>query len=417
MINSLDYAVQCDASDPLKAYRNHYIFPQHQGKDAVYFLGNSLGLPLKTTAESLGDVVAQWGSFGVEGFFEGERPWWHLNEELSKALMPVVGGKASEIVCMNALTVNLHLLFVSFYRPTAARYKIVCEEKAFPSDQYLIKSQLAWHGYDPNSALLEVSKKKEHWDTAVFIDTIETHASSIAMVFLGGVNYYNGQHLDIPAITAAAHKHNIVVGWDLAHAVGNVPLSLHDWGVDFAAWCSYKYLNGGPGAVGGAFVHQKHHNSNLSRLAGWWGHDKKSRFEMPDTFLPEQGAAGWEISTPSILSLTPLLSALKQREAIGPERLFEKQEKLTAYLEFVIENILEETPAHIEIITPKARGSQLTLLLHKNGQHLFKSLQDQGIMVDWREPDAMRMAPVPLYNSFQDVYRFGHALKKALLLC
>ena len=415
MENSLNFALHCDAEDPLKTYRDTYILPQHDGNDAVYFLGNSLGLPLKTTTSDLGAVVDQWGALGVEGFFEGKQPWWHLNERLSALLAPIVGGKALEIICMNALTVNLHLLFVSFYRPTQTRFKILCEEKAFPSDQYLMKSQLEWQGFTADEALVEVEKTNEHWETADFISAIEQHATSLAMVFLGGVNYYNGQKLDIPAITAAAHKYDIVVGWDLAHAVGNIPLSLHEWGVDFAAWCSYKYLNGGPGAIGGAFVHEKHHNKNLGRLAGWWGHDKASRFEMPETFLPEKGAAGWELSTPSILALTPLLSALEQRHTIGEQAILEKQQQLTAYLEWVIRDTIRSFPDRVSIITPEARGCQISLLLHSQGRVLFESLQKQGIIVDWREPDTMRMAPVPSYNSFQDIFRFGQALKKGLL--
>ena len=416
MENTLEFASRCDAADPLKGNRNRYLLPQHQGKDAIYFLGNSLGLPLKTTSSNLEAVVNQWGALGVEGFFEGERPWWDLNAELSEFLEPVVGAKASEIVCMNALTVNLHLLFASFYQPRGDRFKILCEEKAFPSDQYLMKSQLAWHGHTAESALVEVSKKGADWDTSDFIEAIEMNASQLALVFLGGVNYYNGQVLDIAAITEVAHKHNILVGWDLAHAVGNVPLLLHDWGVDFAAWCSYKYLNGGPGAIGGAFVHEKHHQKNLKRLAGWWGHEKASRFEMPENFIPENGATGWELSTPSILSLTPLYFALKQRNSIDQRALFDKQKQLTNYLEFVIQEVFQEAKTSVTIITPEARGSQLTLLLQKNGPSVFKSLQSQGVMVDWREPDAMRMAPVPLYNSFEEVYFFGQALKKALLL-
>lgn len=414
MKNSLQFAEKTDAQDPLGKERDAFLIPQYAGKEAIYFLGNSLGLPLKHIPESLNHVVRQWGSRGVESFFEGEDPWWLLGEKLSEYTAAVVGSKASEVVCMNALTVNLHLLFATFYRPTVKRFKILCEEKAFPSDQYLMHSQLEWHGYTPERALIEVPRRGHHWETEDFIAAIEHNAATLALIFLGGVNYYNGQKLDMKRITAAAHKYDIAVGWDLAHAVGNIPLSLHDWGVDFAAWCNYKYLNGGPGAVGGAFVHKKHHNSNLFRLSGWWGHAKATRFEMPEQFKPERGAAGWELSTPAILASTPLLNALQQRVRIGLNPLLKKQIALTEYLDFVIRKSIINYPGVVEIITPEARGCQLTLLLHKKGRLLFEDIQRQGIMVDWREPDALRLAPVPLYNSFKDIYAFGVALRTAL---
>ncbi|MEM9363819.1 MAG: kynureninase [Bacteroidota bacterium] len=416
--NTLEFAKQLDAEDPLASYRDEFYFPQVHGRDVVYFTGNSLGLQPKRTQRFVDDVMQDWKSMAVEGHFYAEKPWWDYHERLAKGLSKVVGGEPKEISVMNTLTVNLHLLMVSFYRPTEKRFKILCEEKAFPSDQYMLQSQVKFHGFEPNDAIIEVKKRPgEHfWRTEDVVNTIAENADEIALVLIGGVNYYNGQVFDMQAITEAGKSVGAVVGWDLAHAVGNVKLDLHEWHVDFAAWCSYKYMNSGPGNASGIFVHEKHlGKSDIPRFEGWWGTKKETRFLMQPEFDPIETADAWQLSNPPILSLAPYLASLELFDEVGMKKLIEKQSKIVSYLEFVLHEIDKEVDSTFEIITPKERGCQLSVFLHGEGRELFDYLMKNGVITDWREPNVIRLAPTPFYCSFEDMYRFGQILKQGIL--
>ena len=418
--NSLAFAQQLDAQDQLSQYQNEFSFPQVNGKKVIYFTGNSLGLQPKRAKTYVDEVMNDWANLAVEGHFYAEKPWWDYHERFANPLSKLVGALPSEVTVMNTLTVNLHLLMVSFYRPTATRYKIICEEKAFPSDQYLFQSQVNFHGYATEDAIVEVKRREgEHnirlEDVLAKIDEV---GDELALVLIGGVNYYTGQVFDMKAITEAGHRVGAYVGWDLAHAAGNIELHLHDWQVDFAAWCSYKYMNSGPGNASGCFIHEKHHsNSELPRFAGWWGHNKERRFKMEPQFDPIQGADGWQISNLPVLSLAPYLASVELFAEIGMDALIAKRNTITAYLEFVLREIDREVHGNFEIITPSnpsERGCQLSVFLHGEGRSLFDYLMKNGVIIDWREPNVIRLAPVPMYTSFEDIYRFGQILKNGI---
>ncbi len=409
-----------DKQDELAHFRDAFYFPETEGDYCVYFTGNSLGLQPKTVRDEIDIELRDWAKFGVEGHFDAEHPWYSYHELLIEPAAKMVGAYPGEVVHMNGLTTNIHLMMVSFYSPTKNRYKIICEAKAFPSDQYALESQVLFHGFDPKEAIVEVHPRAgEHTIREADIEAaILEHKHELALVFWGGVNYYTGQLFDMERIAKAARAHGAVVGFDLAHAAGNVPLKLHEWDVDFAAWCTYKYFNSGPGSVAGIFVHQKHaHTKNLPRFAGWWGYNKEKRFKMEPGFDPIPGAEGWQLSNAPIFAMAPHLASLKIFEEAGMDKLRAKSLKMTAFLEEVINHVAKENNADIEIITPKdpkARGAQLSILAHGYGKDLFYDLQKNGVFSDWREPNVIRIAPVPLYNSFYDCYKFGELLDVAL---
>lgn len=416
-ILKMEHAALLDSNDPLKSCRDLFHIPVFQGKEVAYFTGNSLGLQPKTARSYVEKVMRDWELMGVEGHFYSEEPWWEYHERLAAPLATIVGAKKTEVSVMNTLTVNLHFLMVTFYRPQGKRYKILCEEKAFPSDQYMFQSQLKFHGYDPKEALIEVSKRpgEDFWRDEDLLEAIENHGDSIALVLMGGVNYYNGQVFPMASVTAKAKEKGAIVGWDLAHAAGNVPLQLHDWGVDFASWCSYKYLNSGPGNAAAIYVHEQYHNrTDLPRFEGWWGTDKGLRFKMQPSFVPMNNADAWQVSNAPILSMAPFLASLKIFEEIGMEALWKKQKDLLIYLERAIEEASKESSIGIRVLTPEARGSQLSVYFEAHGRDIFDQLMSQGIVTDWREPNVMRFAPVPLYNSFSDINRLAVSLKDAL---
>lgn len=416
--NSLVFAQQLDAIDPLRKYRNEFHFPKVKGKDVIYFTGNSLGLQPKRSQKFVDDIMKDWKDLAVEGHFHAEKPWWDYHERLAAPLAKVVGAKTPEVSVMNTLTVNLHMLMVSFYRPTQKRFKIICEEKAFPSDQYMLNSQVQFHGFDPDTAIVEVKKRpgENFWQTQDVLDKINEVGEELALVLIGGVNYYNGQVFNMEAITRAAKAQGAFVGWDLAHAVGNVGLNLHDWGVDFAAWCSYKYMNSGPGNASGIFVHEKYLNNNeIPRFEGWWGTRKETRFLMKPEFEPMENADAWQVSNPPVLSLAPYLASLEMFEEVGMETLISKRKLIVSYLEFILQEIDKETEGSFEIITPKDRGCQLSVFLHGQGKELFNYLMENGVITDWREPNVIRLAPAPFYCSFADMYNFGQILKSGIL--
>ena len=419
--NTLEFAKKLDSQDQLHKYQDQFIFPQVNGKKVIYFTGNSLGLQPKRSKEYVDEVMNDWANLAVEGHFYSEKPWWDYHERFANPLSKIVGALPTEVTVMNTLTVNLHLLMVSFYRPTKTRYKIICEEKAFPSDQYMFQSQVHFHGYKPEDAIVEIKRRNgEHnirlEDVAAKIEEV---GEELALVLIGGVNYYTGQVFDMKTITAAGHKAGAYVGWDLAHAAGNIKLELHDWNVDFAAWCSYKYMNSGPGNASGCFIHEKHHNNiDLPRFAGWWGHNKERRFKMEPTFDPIRGADGWQISNLPVLSLAPYLAAVEMFDEIGMDVLIKKRDNITSYLEFILHEIDKEVVSSFEIITPSnpaERASQLSVLLHGEGSSLFDYLMKKGVITDWREPNVIRLAPVPLYTSYEDMYDFGQILKAGIL--
>ena len=418
--NSLAFAQQLDAQDQLSHYQNEFSFPKVNGKNVIYFTGNSLGLQPKRAKTYVDEVMNDWANLAVEGHFYAEKPWWDYHERFANPLSKLVGALPSEVTVMNTLTVNLHLLMVSFYRPTSTRYKIICEEKAFPSDQYLFQSQVNFHGYATEDAIVEVKRREGEHNIRLedVLATINEVGDELALVLIGGVNYYTGQVFDMKAITKAGHRVGAYVGWDLAHAAGNIELHLHDWQVDFAAWCSYKYMNSGPGNASGCFIHEKHHtNSELPRFAGWWGHNKERRFKMEPQFDPIQGADGWQISNLPVLSLAPYLASVELFAEIGMDALIAKRNTITAYLEFVLREIDREVHGNFEIITPSnpsERGCQLSVFLHGEGRSLFDYLMKNGVIIDWREPNVIRLAPVPMYTSFEDIYRFGQILKNGI---
>ncbi|CAM3516960.1 kynureninase [Flavobacterium saliperosum S13] len=420
--NTREFAQQLDAKDELRKYRDEFFFPQVNGKQVIYFTGNSLGLQPKRTKAYVDEIMTDWANLAVEGHFYADKPWWDYHERFAAPLSKIVGGKPSEITVMNTLTVNLHLLMVSFYRPTAKKYKIICEEKAFPSDQYMFQSQVKFHGRDPKDAIVEIKRRDgEHnirlEDVLAKIDEV---GEELALVLIGGVNYYTGQVFDMKTITEAGHKYGAYVGWDLAHAAGNIALQLHDWNVDFAVWCSYKYMNSGPGNASGCFIHEKHHNNpDLPRFAGWYGHNKERRFKMEPDFDPVHGADGWQISNLPILSLAPYLASVEMFAEVGMEKLIAKRNLITAYLEFILHEVDKDIEgSEFEVITPakqEERGCQLSVFLHGQGRELFDYLMKNGVITDWREPNVIRLAPAPFYCSFEDMYEFGQILKKGIL--
>jgi kynureninase len=408
-----------DAADPLANIRDEFHVPRREdGRECVYLCGHSLGLASKQAGLLLQEELTQWQRLGVDGHFTGARPWFSYHEQVTNGLALLTGARATEVVAMNSLTVNLHLLLVSFYRPVGRRNRILIEGSAFSSDRYAVQSHLRLHGLDPASALLELVPREGECTmrTQDVLSTIQRHADELALVLLPGVQYLTGQVFDMGRITRAARELDIVIGWDLAHAIGNVPLQLHAWDADFAAWCSYKYLNAGPGGIGGAFVHERHAaNADLPRLAGWWGYDPATRFQMPHDFQPAPGAAGWQISNPSVFATAPLIASLELFQRATLERLQNKSRQLMSYLEQLLQ--VSCTP-QIDILTPRdARGAQLSLRLNRtreDGQRVFEALLAAGIVCDWREPDVIRVAPVPLYNRFTDVWDFVAALVETL---
>ncbi len=423
MENTLSYAQQQDANDSLRAYRERFFVPTFHQNSVRYFTGNSLGLQPKTVASYIQQELDDWAKWGVEGHFHGKRPWFSYHENLTDKIAKVVGALPEEVVVTHSLTTNLHLLMVSFFVPQGKRKKIICEAKAFPSDQYALESQIKFHGLDLATDLVEIAPREgEHLiNEEDILAKIAEVGDELALVMIGGVNYYSGQLFDMKKITEAAHAVGAIAGFDLAHAAGNIHLKLHDWGVDFAAWCSYKYLNSSPGGVSGMFVHQRHANRpELPRFAGWWGHDKSVRFLMEPGFQPMPGAEGWQLSNAPVLGMAAHLASLDIFDEVGMEKLCEKRDRLTAYLEFIIDAISEKHKkvCTFEIITPRdksQRGAQLSMLVHGKGKAIFDKLSDAGVVADWREPNVIRLAPVPLYNSFEDVYYFGKHLEDAIV--
>jgi len=398
-----------------------FYIPLMFGKECIYFTGNSLGLQAKRTQDYVVDELEDWASLGVEGHLHARNPWLPYHEIFPKQLSKIVGCLPKEVVVMNSLSVNLHLLMVSFYRPTKQRYKIICEAKAFPSDQYAFETQAKHHGFDPTDAVIEVSPREGEYAirTEDILSTIKKHGDSIAVVLFSGVNYYTGQLFDIKTITEAAHSIGAYAGFDLAHAAGNVELHMHDWDADFACWCSYKYLNSGPGAVGGIYIHEKHvANKELPRFAGWWGYTKETRFKMEKGFEAIPTAEGWQLSNAPVLAMAAHKASLDVFEEAGIDQLHKKRKLLSGYLHYVLNDVNSRQKEKIlEIITPSdenERGCQSSMLMLKRGTEIFNELTKQGVLADWREPNVIRVAPVPLYNSFEDVWRFGNIIETIL---
>jgi kynureninase len=416
--NTLAFARQLDEEDPLKDFRKQFLMPQHHDHDAIYLCGNSLGLQPVSAPKYITEKLTEWQELGVEGWFNGDNPWLAYHQQLTGTLAGIVGAKQNEVTVMNSLTVNLHLLMVSFYNPKGKRYKILMESGAFPSDQYAIESQVRFHGYNLKDTIIEVFPRdgEDILRTEDILKTIDDHAGELALVLFGGINYYTGQFFDIEAITAAAHDAGAIAGFDLAHAAGNVLLKLHDWNADFACWCSYKYMNSGPGGISGIFVHERHFDdSALNRFAGWWGYRQDKRFLMAPGFDAAQGADGWQVSTPPIVLMALHKAALDVFErAGGIEPIRMKSLILTGYFEFIINEINKISGFDLfKIITPKnrdERGCQLSIICSKNAKQIFDHLTKNGVIGDWREPNVIRLSPVPLYNSFTDVFDAGRIL-------
>ena len=416
--NTLAFAQELDKKDVLRSFRQKFYIPIINGKESVYFAGNSLGLQSKSTQEFILDELEDWASYGVEGHHHARNPWLNYHELFPELLQDIIGAKPEELVVMNQLTVNLHVLITTFYRPDKTRFKIICEAKAFPSDQYAISSQVLLHGLKPGDVIVEIAPR--HGEHTIhhedILKAIKENADELALVIIGGVNYYSGQVFDMQSITKATHEAGAFCGFDLAHGAGNIELHLHDWNVDFACWCSYKYLNSGPGGVGGVFIHEKHlANKELLRLAGWWGHNKSSRFEMEKDFEPIPTAEGWQLSNAPVLSMAAHKASLEIFAEAGMKNILAKGKTLSDYLLFVIDEINKSAPEKlIEVITPrgeKEKGCQVSMLMLKNGKGIFNELKKQGVISDWREPNVIRVAPVPLYNSFEDIFRFGEIIK------
>jgi kynureninase len=421
--NNEPFALKLDEQDELSAYRNKFHIPMINGKKTIYFTGNSLGLQPKSTATYINKELEDWEKWGVEGHFNAENPWFGYHEMFAEPIAKIVGALPKEVVVMNNLTVNLNLLMVSFYRPTKERYKIICEAKAFPSDQYALEMQVKCAGLNPDEAIIEVAPREgertiHHED---IISAIENAGETLACVMMGGVNYFTGQVFDMKKISDEAHKVGANCGFDLAHGAGNIKLKLHEWNVDFACWCSYKYLNSGPGGVSGIFVHERHcENTELPRFAGWWGQEKETRFLMEKGFKPMKTAEAWQMSNAPILTMAAHKAAIDIFDEVGMDKLLNKQKILSGYLEFIIDDInslLNNTEKSLEIITPRnwaERGCQVSVIAHGYGKSLFDKLMSEGVISDWREPNVIRMAPTPLYNSFTDIYNFGVILKSAI---
>lgn len=419
---SLSFAQKMDAEDPLKAFRDKFHIPSFHEKQVRYFTGNSLGLQPKSAKEYILEELDAWAKYGVEGHFLAKKPWFAYHEKLTNKVANIVGAEPIEVVVTHSLTTNLHLLMVSFYRPRGKRTKLIYEAKAFPSDQYALESQVKFHGLDIAKDLIEIAPRQgEHLIREEdILAKIEEVGDELALVMIGGVNYYTGQLFDMKKITEATHKVGAIAGFDLAHAAGNINLKLHDWGVDFAAWCSYKYLNSSPGGVSGMFVHKRHADKpELPRFAGWWGYDKETRFLMQPGFKPMKGAEGWQLSNAPVLGMAAHNASLDIFEEAGMDRIGKKRDLLTAYMEYIIDEISEKNKENciFEIITPRdksKRGAQLSILVHGQGKSLFDALSSEGVVADWREPNVIRVAPAPLYNSFEDVYYFGQILEKSI---
>ena len=420
--NSLEFALKMDGLDPLKKFRHEFFIPGHNGNDSIYFCGNSLGLQPKSATKAIEKVLHDWANMGVEGHFKGNDPWVGYHKKFKGPIAKLVGALPHEVVVMNNLSTNLHLLLVTFYQPDKKKYKIICEAGAFPSDQYALESHVKYHGHLPEDAIIEISPRAgEHTlRTEDILHTIEENKNDAALVLMGGVNYYTGQVLDMQKISSAARRCGMKVGFDLAHAIGNVLLELHEWKIDFAVWCSYKYLNSGPGGVGGAFINEKYASDlGLPRFAGWWGYDESARFEMKKGFIAIHGADGWQLSNAGVISMAVHKTSLDLFMEAGMENLKLKSEKLTGFLEFIIKKdpVLNQ---HIQIITPafgSERGCQLSLLVDKSGKKIFDIISSQGLIGDWREPNVIRLSPVPLYNTFEEVYKAGEILKQAVISC
>jgi kynureninase len=416
--NSLEYAKKCDQSDSLAGFRNRFHIPKNaSGEELIYLCGNSLGLQPKVTSEYIQEELNDWASLGVEGHTEAKHPWLPYHEFLTENMAKIVGAKPSEVVIMNGLTANLHLMMVSFYRPSKTKYKIVIESDAFPSDKYAVESQLKFHGFDPKESLV-LWKPRKGEDLCRFEDLeeiMQQQGESIALLMIGNTNYYSGQFFPIKKITQLGHRYSCMVGFDLAHGAGNIQPNLHDSGADFAVWCTYKYLNSGPGSLGGCFVNERHaNNKELNRFTGWWGHNKQTRFNMRHEFDVLSGAEGWQLSNPPILSMAAIRASLDIFTKAGFDKLRKKSVKLTGYLEFLIDGLHDE---RISIITPRnpdERGCQLSIQVKSADKSLHTRLTEAGVISDWREPDVVRVAPAPLYNSFEDVYHFAERLKKIL---
>lgn len=418
--NNLAFAQAQDQTDILKDFRQQFLFPNHNGKDFIYLCGNSLGLQPKAAKEVLEQQLSNWSNLAVKGWFDGEKPWMFYHKELKKLMAPLVGALPSEVCPMNTLTVNLHLLMVSFYQPKGKRVKIIMEGGAFPSDQYAIESQVRFHGLEPDDAIIEVFPRAGE-DTLItedIISKINEHREELALVLFGGINYYTGQWYDMERITKAGQAAGAIVGWDLAHAAGNVPVRLHDWDVDFACWCSYKYQNSGPGGIAGIFVHEKHfNNQKLNRFAGWWGYQENKRFKMEKGFIPEAGADGWQVSCTQVMPMALYLASLQIFEKAGfIAPLRNKSIALTGYLYFIIDEVNKELNINqFKVITPEsesARGAQLSIIAAEKGKEIFDGLVANHVLGDWREPNVIRLSPIPLYNSFEDIYLTGQALLK-----
>ncbi len=414
----LEFALELDKNDALAAYRKQFHIPKDKnGNHLIYMTGNSLGLQPKNTQSYLNQELTDWANLGVEGHFEAKNPWLPYHEFLTESMAQVVGAKPIEVVVMNTLTTNLHLMMVSFYKPTQKRYKILIESDAFPSDKYAVESQLRHHGFDHKEGLvLWLPREGEELLRYEDLETIlEEQGDEIALIMIGGVNYYTGQYFNLKRITELGHKHDCKVGFDCAHGAGNVQLNLHDSGADFAVWCTYKYLNSGPGSLAGCFVHERHaHNKDLNRFTGWWSHNKQTRFTMRDEFDQLPGAEGWQLSNPPILSMAAIKASLDMFHEVGIEKLIEKSKKLTGYFEFLLKTLDEDVIRIITPETPKERGCQLSIQVKNADKSLHHKLTEAGVITDWREPDVIRCAPVPLYNSFEDVYRLVEKLKRIL---
>jgi kynureninase len=422
--NNLEFALKMDQEDPIAAIRNEFSIPKMEnGDDEIYLCGNSLGLMPKKAAEYVQRELVQWGSLGVKGHFTGEFPWMPYHEFLAEGFAEIVGAEKDEVVSMNTLTANLHFMMVSFYRPTKTRHKILIEEHAFPSDHYAVESQVKFHGFDPDESMLLIKPRdgEELIRNEDVLALIEEQGDSIALIMLPGVQYYTGQVFDMKNITQAGHKKGCLVGFDLAHAAGNIPMQLHDWQVDFACWCTYKYMNSGPGSVAGCFVHQNHHHDeSLPRFAGWWGHDKMSRFKMENKFKPMKSAEAWQLSNPPVLSLAAIRGSLDTiKMAGGIKALREKAMKLTGFMRYLLETDLSN---ELEILTPsdmQFAGTQLSIAIKlsndsERGKRIFDAIEAKGVTGDWRYPNVIRVAPVPLYNSFEDAFRFVQIMKAAV---
>jgi len=413
--NSLLFAKEMDEKDPLTHYKNQFHIPKINGKTQLYFCGNSLGLQPKITQEYIQQELDDWSKLGVEGHTDAKNPWKPYHEFLTENMAEIVGAKPLEVVMMNTLSVNLHLMMVSFYQPTKKKRKIIIEKDAFPSDKYAVESQIKFHGFDPKADLILWEPREDYYHLDDLEKLLKENADEVALILIGVPNYYTGQTFDLKKITKLGHTHNALVGFDLAHGAGNIQPNLHDSQADFAVWCSYKYLNSGPGSVGGCFVHEKHaDNINLNRFAGWWGHNKETRFNMRQEFDPIKGAEGWQLSNPPILSLAAIRASLAVFKEAGFENIREKSKKLTGFLEFLLEDIKGDA---IKIITPKnptERGCQLSVELKSAGKDFFKDLTAAGVIADWREPNVIRLAPIPLYNSFEDVFLLVEKIKSLL---